>query len=115
MQVQRHAPHKRDMEEIDLNLDYGTPNLAQSLLLCRRPVKVHGSNHYEITDLLTVRRKDVSEKVKIMKNSPKIITIYLIKILLHQIELLINLLLFRSRSQTEGGRQRTTKIYGNQH
>jgi hypothetical protein len=57
----------------------------------------------EITDLLTVRfrfkqRNDVSEKVKIIKISPKIITIYLIKILLHQIELLINLLLFRSRS-----------------
>jgi uncharacterized protein (UPF0218 family) len=47
----------------------------------------------EITDLLTVRfrfkqRNDESEKVKIIKNTPEKITIYLIKIVLHQVELL---------------------------
>ena len=47
----------------------------------------------EITDLLTVRfrfkqRNDESEKVKIIKNTPEKITVYLIKIVLHQVELL---------------------------
>ena len=47
----------------------------------------------EIADLLTVRfrfkqRNDESEKVKIIKNTPEKITIYLIKIVLHQVELL---------------------------
>jgi len=47
----------------------------------------------EIADLLTVRfrfkpRNYVSEKVKIIMNTPEKITIYLIKIVLHQLELL---------------------------
>ena len=55
--------------------------------------EVHGSNITKIADLLTVRfrfkqRNDVSEKVKIIKNTPEKIIIYLIKIVLHQVELL---------------------------
>lgn len=47
----------------------------------------------EIADLLTGRfrfkqRNDESEKVKIIKNTPEKITIYLIIIVLHQVELL---------------------------